>query len=339
VERYRVRILVNDYERAVDEQLRCVCARYDVRPHVKVGIRDVVPIAGSGLSDADYGYALRAHFDFVVTDAAGHALLAIEFDERHHFFDPQQAARDAQKNRICRHFLLPIIRAGATALRAADHRTLLEWLLEVFLEHRHLGDQQRAAYEDDDAEPAEMDPDDFRYQTAWAVQELGGWAPLDAFANARAEIGRWYIRHTAGRLLSARWEGWHGRDERGRDVGRVALEVDPDRWVTTQAQVDLSGLIASVGGLTGPIVAQDLALLDLARQLEEWDCGSLAAVTTERLEKLTEGMQRKLMTMFRVPTCIERKLLMLEGMRAAGIHVDDTAFLLGMDDDEHDRWP
>lgn len=52
--------------------------------------------------------------------------------------------------------------------------------------------------------------------------------------------------------------------------GLVALQIAPGRWLTGSAAVSLAGLIYSRGGLVGPIVAQDVAVLQLARQLEYW---------------------------------------------------------------------
>jgi hypothetical protein len=72
----RVPILVNEYERVVDARLARLRGRHDARLFPKVGLKDVLPIHGSGLDDADYTYALMAHFDFVITDLAGEGLLA-----------------------------------------------------------------------------------------------------------------------------------------------------------------------------------------------------------------------------------------------------------------------
>jgi hypothetical protein len=168
---YRVPTLVNEYERVVDEQLTRLCERHNARLFQKVGLKDVLPIHGSGLDDADYTYALMAHFDFVITDQAGEALLAVEFDGGHHRTDPQQIIRDDRKNRICKKFMLPLVRAGASSLHRADHRTLLEWLIEVFFEQRRLSEQHEVYQESGDA--PDYDPEDWNYREVLEAVRAG----------------------------------------------------------------------------------------------------------------------------------------------------------------------
>ena len=101
--------------------------------------------------------------------------------------------RDERKNRICNEFMLPLARAGAAALRRADHRTLLQWLIEVFFEQRRLWAQQQSHEEEECEEPPEIDPKDFDYrQSAPGVRGLWLWGPLDAFGEARAKVGEFY---------------------------------------------------------------------------------------------------------------------------------------------------
>jgi hypothetical protein len=337
----RVPILVNQYEREVDEKLRALCQRYGYRVHAKVGIRDVVPIRASGLSDDDYGYALKAHFDFVVTGPDDCAVIAVEFDERHHFTDPAQIARDERKNRIAAHFHLPLVRAGAPSLRQADHRTLLEWLLEVFLEGQRLRAQQ-AAHDAGGDEPPELDPGDFNYRTSFEIRD-GDWSfvPHDAFAHAREKIGLWQsLGIFRSRRMSPALKGWYGKDARGRDVGRIALEVEPGLWLSALGRCGLGGLWPyAEGGLYPPIVAQDLALLDLARQLDPWDRGETAAISSEGLEKLTDGLKPGCLTWPKAPSRSELALAALELMRASGAEIDEGRFLISMtqSDDERER--
>src|SRR5215218_9154785 len=183
---YRRPILVNDYEVAVDSQLGRLCERYAARLFAKVGMKDVLPIQGSGLDNEDYRYALMAHFDFVIAHQGGEAMLAVEFDGGRHRTDPQQIIRDDRKNRICDKFLLPLVRAGASSLQRADHRTLLEWLIELFFEQRRLWAQHEAYEEGGDVDPPDYDPREFNYREAWKPFDRGLETAglLDAFGEA-----------------------------------------------------------------------------------------------------------------------------------------------------------
>ncbi len=54
-------------------------AGYRIAPKVRVA--DVLPIENSGLSNAEYSYALRSHFDWVVTEGEDRdPQFAVEFD-------------------------------------------------------------------------------------------------------------------------------------------------------------------------------------------------------------------------------------------------------------------
>jgi hypothetical protein len=95
-------ILVNIGEEATDTALQEAARQHGVRPHAKVRVADALDISRSGLSDDEYSYALKAHFDFVVAseeDRKPH--FAVEFDGPYHDNDPKAIARDAMKDSIC----------------------------------------------------------------------------------------------------------------------------------------------------------------------------------------------------------------------------------------------
>jgi very-short-patch-repair endonuclease len=94
-----LRRIMNEYELATDSALRDAAVRYGARVHAKVRIADVVDIRE--LTGTVRSYALRAHFDFIVADADGNPLFAVEFDGPSHDRDPEVIRRDALKDRIC----------------------------------------------------------------------------------------------------------------------------------------------------------------------------------------------------------------------------------------------
>jgi hypothetical protein len=73
----------------------------------KLRIADVLAIAGSGLDDDFYSFALKAHFDFVVTDADRLPLFAVEFDGPQHDSNP---ANDRTKNAVAEKLGLSLAR-------------------------------------------------------------------------------------------------------------------------------------------------------------------------------------------------------------------------------------
>jgi hypothetical protein len=335
-------ILVNSYERAVDDKLAALCELYDARLFAKVGVKDVLPVSRGRLDQADFSYALKAHFDFVVADADDRALLAVEFDGPRHRTDPRAVERDLRKNRLCRDHLLPLLRVGAPALRPADHRTLLEWIVQVWFEHHRLVETRNAMHDDDDwdGDPPEHDPDDFDYRTAFALRERGmrTVAPLDAFEDARERLGR-FIWSQLGR---PELKGWYGRHPRGHDVGVLALEVEPRAWLVGRGSADLQGVWPWLDGVSPAIVSQDLALLQLAGQTDEWERGRLRAVSAEVLTSLTQGLTRGELTWAAIPTQHELFQFTLQHMRRRGVDVDEPGmftrlYMSFMDGDDERR--
>jgi hypothetical protein len=99
VEDRRKRVL-NRSEAATRKILSSAAEKNGAEVHAKMRVADVLDIDRSGLDSDLYGYALRAHFDFVVADATDKALFAVEFDGPHHGSDAKARTNDAKKNAI-----------------------------------------------------------------------------------------------------------------------------------------------------------------------------------------------------------------------------------------------
>jgi hypothetical protein len=319
----RVPILVNDYERAVDAQLIAVYRGRGRRVHCKPRLADVLPVNDGQLSNADVSYALRAHFDFVVTDREGLAEIAVEFDGPHHRHDPAQRLRDERKSRICREYMLPLLRVGAAALRPADHRTLLEWLLQVCCAHEVLRREWREVWEVEERgedwldDLPEVELDDFDYREFWAVadDDVPGriiCAPLDAFHEARERIGRAHM------LEHGRCEGWFS-GYRGPTVGHVGLEVGESAWLLGTGRVDLRGVYPWISGLLPPRVAQDIALLDLHRQLDHWERHHRRAMSWEGVQAAVAGCEELLLARLNMPSRFDMAEYVFSRMRRRGV--------------------
>lgn len=62
----RKRMVMNAYEEATDTALREAASRWGARVFVKLRLADALEVENSGLTNEEYSYALKAHFDFVV---------------------------------------------------------------------------------------------------------------------------------------------------------------------------------------------------------------------------------------------------------------------------------
>lgn len=125
--------ILNFHEEATNVILKKAASANGARIFPKVRIADVLEIASSGLSDDQYGYVLKAHFDFVVTDQQSKSLFAVEFDGPHHELSSTSRANDAKKNAICERLDFPLLRITADFLtRKVRQFSLLGWLVELW---------------------------------------------------------------------------------------------------------------------------------------------------------------------------------------------------------------
>jgi hypothetical protein len=124
--------ILNRSEEKTNLRLASLCASWGSRIFSKVRIADVLQIDNSGISNSDYTFALRAHFDFVVADAQTQPLFAVEFDGPLHATDGQRR-RDEVKNRLAARFGLPLLRVTDEYLdRQFRSIDLLSWFVECW---------------------------------------------------------------------------------------------------------------------------------------------------------------------------------------------------------------
>ena len=127
--------LLNHPAAAVDARLRSVCDDQGARVFAKVRMADVLPIDNSGISNGDYGFALRSHFDFVVTEGFV-PIFTVEYDGPGHS-ETQQRARDQRKDALCDAFDLPLLRINTNHVkRRFREMDLLTWFVEMWFGQR-----------------------------------------------------------------------------------------------------------------------------------------------------------------------------------------------------------
>lgn len=123
---------MNSYEVATNEALEEAASRCNVRVYPKLGMASALDIERSGLTNEEYSYALKAHFDFVVAAKGEPAEFAIEFDGPSHTLDPKVIRRDALKEAICEKLGMPLLRIDSTYLRRVGRFSLVGWLVELW---------------------------------------------------------------------------------------------------------------------------------------------------------------------------------------------------------------
>lgn len=127
----RKHILVNSYEISTEAALRKVAEKHHVRVHSKIRVADTLNIERSDISNKEYSYAFRAHFDFVIANNETLPLFAVELDELHHVSDPQAIYRDKLKNMLCVKLGMPLIRINAEFLRKVRTSSVIGWLIDL----------------------------------------------------------------------------------------------------------------------------------------------------------------------------------------------------------------
>lgn len=131
--------ILNSPERITYARLREVCELHVAEVYAKVRLADVLPIEGSGVSQAYFEFALQAHYDFVVTGRDQAPLFALEFDGPQHGHSPQ-SERDAKKDELSGRFGLPLLRIRAEDLCRTEWQLdrLTELIQQWFDDHTKL---------------------------------------------------------------------------------------------------------------------------------------------------------------------------------------------------------
>ncbi len=123
---------MNRYEEVTYDKLRAVSDPLGAHVFPKVRLADVIPVNNSGISNEEFGFSLKAHVDFLVTDAEQEVQFCVEFDGPTHR-NPEQIRRDELKNQLLARFRVPFIRINSRYLeeryRGLD---LLTYFVEIW---------------------------------------------------------------------------------------------------------------------------------------------------------------------------------------------------------------
>lgn len=301
----RKKILANSYEAATHKTLQKAATEYGAQLFPKVRVADALEVDWSGLTKAEYGYALRAHFDFVVADQYSISLFAVEFDGPHHENDPKTIARDALKRAVCDKLGLPLLRIDADYLRRrVDRFSLLGWLAEVWF-------MQEAFYAAQEAGSVPFDEPfiysnilGYGYMNGNLFVDIGGLEPeeqvrlliehrgriivhrpYDPFLPYRASIMRSYEEGACQRPVP---EEIKGTDPRGYEVALAVLPVAPNRVIVGRSRVRSY----KFPPMSPRELAVELSVVDAARKLKLYGEGKYRASSRRHADLLRVRVSR-----------------------------------------------
>jgi hypothetical protein len=243
----RLRKVINFSETRTRRVLVEAAERHGVEVLPKQQLAGALEIAGSGLSDDLYRYALQAHFDFLVVDEEAWPLFAVELDGPSHD-DEKVRRRDRRKNRICEAFGLPLARVTLDHLsRRARGLDVLTWLVECWFGAKALRDAQAMGCLPLD-EP--IDPTGLV-----SIPHLACRFPLFRSAGVRAWLRQLEAR---GRIVDSFPSGLQGYTTDGEGVALSYLHVGFDAYAVSRARIYLHDF-----GITPSEAAMELATVEL----------------------------------------------------------------------------
>jgi hypothetical protein len=260
-------LLVNEGEFRTDEALREAAAAVGYGVHTKVRVADALAIDRSGLSDEAYSYALRSHFDWVVTDLeTTRPEFAVEFDGDSHLTDVVPR-RDALKDEVCERLGLPLLRIDRAGFRPTIRRSVIGYLVESWAMWKAF----------DDAQEKGVIPLDEVFEP-WAViegvDENGNIEWRDMAAPMRRMVGRLW---QAGTLASpSPWYAYRtGRPDDPDHAEAYAWVYAPDGKVIVGHALIRAYSFPAVLDMD---LADDLAHLDLGAKISRLTEGDLSVL-------------------------------------------------------------
>jgi very-short-patch-repair endonuclease len=152
--------LLNRSEEVVYRELQSIAADNGMKVFAKTRLSDILEKGRAFLTEREFDFYTRSHFDFVITDSDSRPAMVVEYDGPLHETSALQQERDRIKDNLCKS-------AGLGMLRINDRHvtklyrgmTVLRWIVEVT-------DLKKAFYEaqerghipwDEDFDPAFMD--------------------------------------------------------------------------------------------------------------------------------------------------------------------------------------
>lgn len=127
-------LIINTAELAAHKILKTVAEPNGVLVHTKIRVADVVFWERYHLAPDLHSYAMKSHFDFVISDSSPpyRALFAVEIDGASHR-EPQAIRNDRKKNELCSTCDFPLARVQSPHTHHGERGVdYLTWLVEVY---------------------------------------------------------------------------------------------------------------------------------------------------------------------------------------------------------------
>lgn len=268
--------LLNDYEAVTSAKLEHICEAVGAKVFAKVRLADVLPIDNSGITDREFRFAMKSHFDFVVSGADHRPLFAVEYDGPYHL-DIAQQERDALKDSLCARFDCPLLRVDSqylqTKYRGFD---LLSWFVEVWFWGRALvGAQSEGLF-------PWNEPFD-----ACAIISSSGREGLFPFHISRSSLANIREAHSEGRLYDWSPATIVGVDARGYYNAFSWILVTPTTAVHARARMRSQQFDVHPSD-----VLEDLAICDLWIRCDEVLAGKRQADEVHNVEAIIEEFHK-----------------------------------------------
>lgn len=262
--------ILNFAERETAKELESVVEERDCLVYKKVRVADVLDITRSGLSNQEYTYALKAHFDFVIARQRDtKALFAVEYDGPLHKSKQEVQDRDCLKDGICDKLGLPLLRVDSEFVHQEVGRFRL---LPLFIKVWFLGE----AFYKQQAEGAIPMDEDFDPYSVIGVSNQRIIHKYDPAQQSRNQLHRYYEQGITRRLNPVLLRGY---DPSGKYAVCLAVTYVRDGPLST------TGCFRAVnfGYFVPGDIAEDIAIIELTRKISLHIQGSIQISTYQQV--------------------------------------------------------
>ncbi|MCO7222701.1 DUF2726 domain-containing protein [Pleionea sp. CnH1-48] len=265
--------LLNEYEEITFDRLE-VGIGHSAHVFPKVRLADIFPIRNSGISNEEYSYCLKSHFDFLITDKNYLPLFSVEYDGSFHRLDKHQIENDKIKNAMCERFSHPILRINSLYItKEYKGIDLLTYFIDVWFFEKAFDDAQRSGVVsfDEVFDPCFIASDG--KDRKWPY-----WLSSEIQVKIRS-------LHRLGKIEQAAPSHWVGIDDEGNYRCICWVEVGNDKVVFVKTGMRKQYFQAV---LVSDLLSM-LAMFDLDKKLEKYFLDESIGVTTSDFRSILNG--------------------------------------------------
>lgn len=270
--------LFDKYERLTFEKLDLICKGLDAEVYPKVRIADVLPTTNSGLSNEEFSFSLKAHFDSTVCSSSTYEpLFSVEFDGNSHRTVIQKQ-RDSVKDNIVEKFNYPLLRINSKYLdKKYREFDLLTWCIEVWFSAQAFFSAQDKGIVPLD-EP--FSPESIYYHSGYKTK-----FPLFLSHDIRLSIRKYFNQN---KIRSFCPNTWIGTDHNGNFYGICWLLIDDNNGILSYC-----GMKAQAFPVSESDLLQEIMVFDLFDQLSRYFKGELYAKNKKEIYEIIDIYDKK----------------------------------------------